>query len=212
MKRFLVLGLFLLAAINLSAAPSTGLEYVNDQGIKTLANATAPFPVDAIVNISSVTVNSFPVFANTSGNATAEIDANNRVKVNITSCTIDVPIVGTVTSNLATGTNSIGIVVPSVGVSTSSPILIDEYGNTTASTTIVTLSATPVAITTLANRRDIAGIASGIFQCYVGTTTTPVASASDIYDFGFSCGPETPILVGTNATATTLTIYQQGRP
>lgn len=212
MKR-LILFLFVMAAVNLNAAQSMVIEFIGSQGQRLTVNATDTLPTSANVSVSSITVSAFPVYANESGTvATGQIDANNRVKVNISSATINVPIVGTVTANIATGTNEIGRVIPTVGVSTSSPILTDEYGNTTASTTLITLSATPVAVTTLANRRELSLVASGIFQCYIGTTTTPVASATDIYDMALSCGPETPILVGTNATATILTVYQQGRP
>jgi len=203
MKRFLILVLFAMAAINLSAAPNVSIQFVDDQNDLQNVTATAPLPVDAVVNISSVSVTAFPVYANPSGVATAEVDTNNRVKVNITSMTISLP----------AGTNSIGTVVPSVGVSTSSPIITDEYGDTTASTTVITLTATPVLVTSLAGRRSIAYIASGVFQSYIGTTTTPVASTADLYDESIpDCGPEIPVLLGTNATNTVVTIKQKGRP
>ena len=54
-----------------------------------LVRSTNPLPVDAEVNISSITVEAFPVYADETGAvATATVDSSNRVWVNLASDTI----------------------------------------------------------------------------------------------------------------------------
>lgn len=55
----------------------------------TIVGPDNPMPVDAEVNVGSITVDAFPVFADQTGNpATATIDAENRAIVNLGSETV----------------------------------------------------------------------------------------------------------------------------
>ncbi len=57
----------------------------------TIVGPDNPMPVDAEVNVGSITVDAFPVFADQTGNpATATIDAENRAIVNLGSETIGI--------------------------------------------------------------------------------------------------------------------------
>lgn len=69
------------------AHPATPRLMVDADG--NLVSKTHPLPVDADVSIGSITVDVFPVYANMDGDpATASVDLNNHVLVNIGSETV----------------------------------------------------------------------------------------------------------------------------
>lgn len=86
MKRFFILFLGLcFVCLPLSAQQDVRLTTYDG----ALVRSTNPLPVDASVTIGSITVSVFPVYADETGNpATATVDADNRVWVNLASDTI----------------------------------------------------------------------------------------------------------------------------
>jgi hypothetical protein len=75
----------------------------------SIVGAGNPLPVDAQVNIGSVTVEAFPVFSDQAGDpATSQLDSSGRVKINIGSETIGlITAINAITSALNTQTNTI---------------------------------------------------------------------------------------------------------
>lgn len=75
----------------------------------SIVGAGNPLPVDAQVNIGSVTVEAFPVYSDQAGDpATSQLDSSSRVKVNIGSETIGlITAINAITSALNTQTNTI---------------------------------------------------------------------------------------------------------
>jgi hypothetical protein len=91
MKKFLPLVLFLIALAQCVSGQGSVQIIVQDDntGFTKPVSAANPLPVNAEVNIGSVTVDVFPVFADAAGDpATATVDINNRAVVNIGSDSI----------------------------------------------------------------------------------------------------------------------------
>lgn len=89
MRRLIIAIMVLVASTSYAQAPRSWPTYMDENGDMKNVSASSPMPVDADVSIGSVSVDVFPVFADSTGNpATATIDANNRAVVNIGSETI----------------------------------------------------------------------------------------------------------------------------
>jgi hypothetical protein len=84
-KFFLTALLFVVAACFAAFAqgvPSPSSPRLMIDAAGTLVSSSNPLPVDAVVNISSITVSVFPVYADSTGtDATATVDLNNRVVI-----------------------------------------------------------------------------------------------------------------------------------
>lgn len=89
-KLFLTFCLFFCASLVFAQGvphPATPRIMIDSDG--TLLDSANPLPVDAQVTIGSITIEAFPVYADSVGNpATATVDAENRAVVSIDSETI----------------------------------------------------------------------------------------------------------------------------
>lgn len=84
MRRLIIAIMVLVASTSYAQAPRSWPTFMDKNGDMKNVSASSPMPVDADVSIGSVTVNVFPVFADSTGNpATATVDTSNRAVVAI---------------------------------------------------------------------------------------------------------------------------------
>jgi hypothetical protein len=101
-------------------------------------------------------------------------------------------------------------------VSTTNPLPVTVSGGSSTptamdggSTTVVTPTATPVAVSMLANVHYISFDATGTFEVYNGATAV-TASSTPIYSISMPTGDGATIRLGQTATPTVVTIRQVG--
>jgi len=83
MKKILLFMAMMMATSCFAQAPRYWPTFMDENGNMVNLSASQPLPIDGI-NVSSITVEAFPVYSDASGNpATATVDASNRAIVNL---------------------------------------------------------------------------------------------------------------------------------
>lgn len=90
MKKILLFMAMMMATSCFAQAPRSWPTFMDESGNMVNLSASNPMPIDGI-NVSSITVNAFPVYSDAAGNpATATVDANNRAIINIGSDSVGI--------------------------------------------------------------------------------------------------------------------------